>query len=152
MYVCSFNRTEMKSIRSFLINEVKKTKLKTTILVKSPEQLEAEFSEAVALNNEWNAECSKIREARLEQFYKDRREEVLEKLQGKEERNEILKQKVLSRIEKELEQSPTFITEKNIDQAIELALTNIADYNFAIDLDGNIYKGDQKPNQDHNTK
>lgn len=34
-----------------------------------------------------------------------------------------------------------YILPENIDQVIENALTNIVDYNFAIDLNGNIYRG-----------
>lgn len=39
------------------------------------------------------------------------------------------------------ENSEHFITETNIDEAIEKALTNIVDHNFAIDTEGNIFEG-----------
>lgn len=37
--------------------------------------------------------------------------------------------------------SKTFITAKNIDEAIEKALVDHVDYNFAIDKEGNRYIG-----------
>lgn len=40
------------------------------------------------------------------------------------------------------EKSKTYITEENIDEAIEKALDNVVDHKYAIDLAGNIYKGD----------
>lgn len=39
------------------------------------------------------------------------------------------------------EKSKTFITAENIDDAIERALANHVDYNFAIDTEGNHYTG-----------
>lgn len=39
------------------------------------------------------------------------------------------------------ERSKTFITAENIDEAIERALANHVDYNFAIDTEGNRYIG-----------
>lgn len=39
------------------------------------------------------------------------------------------------------EQSNTFIRREQIDAAIEDALANPSDFNFAIDLQGNIYTG-----------
>lgn len=39
------------------------------------------------------------------------------------------------------ERSKTFITAENIDEAIERALANPVDYNFAIDVEGNRYVG-----------
>jgi hypothetical protein len=39
------------------------------------------------------------------------------------------------------EQASSFITRENIDQAIEEALANPVDYNFSIDLQGNIHRG-----------
>ena len=39
------------------------------------------------------------------------------------------------------ELSKNFITLENLDAAIEYALANPVDYNFSIDLQGNMYKG-----------
>lgn len=39
------------------------------------------------------------------------------------------------------ELSKTFITKEKLDEAIEFALSNPVDYNFALDLNGNMYSG-----------
>lgn len=46
------------------------------------------------------------------------------------------------------ERSKTYILKENLDQAIEFALANPVDYNYAIDLQENIYTGrtSNKPN------
>lgn len=46
------------------------------------------------------------------------------------------------------ERSKTYILKENLDQAIEYALANPVDYNYAIDLQENIFTGrtSKKPN------
>lgn len=39
------------------------------------------------------------------------------------------------------ERSKSYITKENLDAAIDHALANPVDHNFAIDLQGNIYRG-----------
>lgn len=135
----------MKAIRLFLREEVLKASLPSTtsVLLKSPEQVQAEFDEALKINNEWNAECAKVRAVRMEKKMKEQEEYVLERLAAKEERDEERRQQVREAIELQKVQSKHFITEANIDEAIERALADVVDYNFAIDLDGNMIKGSQ---------
>lgn len=63
----------MKAIRSFLREEVMQAKLPSTtsVLLKSPEQIQAEFDEALKINDEWNAECAKVRAVRIESQMKE---------------------------------------------------------------------------------
>uniref|UniRef100_A0A336LUY8 Small ribosomal subunit protein mS26 n=1 Tax=Culicoides sonorensis TaxID=179676 RepID=A0A336LUY8_CULSO len=144
MFKLSTNyRTQMKAIRSFLHQEVQKASLPSTtsVLLKSPEQLELEFQETLKINEVWNAECAKVRAARMEQKLKEQRDYVLERLQAKEERDEEREERIRNIIEQQKIEAKNFITEENIDEAIERAIANVVDYNFAIDLDGNMYKG-----------
>lgn len=133
----------MKAIRSFLREEVMQAKLPSTtsVLLKSPEQIQAEFDEALKINDEWNAECAKVRAVRIESQMKEQEQYVFERLAVKEERDEELRLKVREAIELQKLESKNFITEENIDEAIERALTDVVDYNFALDLDGNMIKG-----------
>lgn len=133
----------MKAVRAFLREEVMQAKLPSTtsVLLKSPEQIQAEYDEAVKMNDEWNAECAKVRAVRIEKQMKDQEQYVLERLAAKEEREEELRLKVKAAIKLQQEESKHFITEENIDEAIERALTDIVDYDFALDLDGNMIKG-----------
>lgn len=39
------------------------------------------------------------------------------------------------------ERSKSFITKEKLDGAIEFALSNPVDYNFALDIQGNMYSG-----------
>lgn len=135
----------MKAIRMFLRQEVATASLPSTtsILLKSPEQVQAEFDEAIKINTEWNAECAKVRAVRMEKKLKEQEQYVLERLALKEERDEEKRKLVREAIELQKDQSKHFITEENIDEAIERALANVVDYNFAIDMDGNMYKGSQ---------
>lgn len=135
----------MKAIRMFLRQEVATASLPSTtsILLKSPEQVQAEFDEAIKINTEWNAECAKVRAVRMEKKLKEQEQYVLERLALKEERDEEKRKLVREAIELQKDQSKHFITEENIDEAIERALANVVDYNFAIDIDGNMYKGSQ---------
>lgn len=135
----------MKAIRMFLRQEVATASLPSTtsILLKSPEQVQAEFDEAIKINTEWNAECAKVRSVRMEKKLKEQEQYVLERLALKEERDEEKRKLVREAIELQKDQSKHFITEENIDEAIERALANVVDYNFAIDMDGNMYKGSQ---------
>lgn len=129
----------------FLRQEVATASLPSTtsILLKSPEQVQAEFDEAIKINTEWNAECAKVRAVRMEKKLKEQEQYVLERLALKEERDEEKRKLVREAIELQKDQSKHFITEENIDEAIERALANVVDYNFAIDMDGNMYKGSQ---------
>lgn len=125
----------------FLRKENEKNMSKVSVLHKSPEQIQAEWDECVAKNEQWNAEVAQIRAVRLEKEAEEQREYVLQKLTEKEQRMEEWRGKIRATIEEQKKQMDTFITEENIDKAIEHALANPSDYNFAIDLDGNLYRG-----------
>ncbi|XP_063701451.1 small ribosomal subunit protein mS26 [Culicoides brevitarsis] len=145
MKMSSHYRSQMKGLRAFLRVEVLQASLPSTtsVLLKSPEQLQAEFDEALKINSEWNAECAKIRARRIEKQLKEQEELVLEKLAAKEEREEEIRKKVRQAVELQKFESTKFITEENIDEAIEKSLANEVDYNFAIDLEGNMIQGSQ---------
>jgi hypothetical protein len=48
------------------------------------------------------------------------------------------------------EKSRYYITEENIDEAIENALNNIVSYNYAIDLNGTKFDGENKSKEADN--
>ncbi|CAH2227287.1 jg11775, partial [Pararge aegeria aegeria] len=53
--------------------------------------------------------------------------------------------KASEQIREQKELSSTFITPENLDAAIDQALANPIDYNYAIDLKGNQYPGRDTP-------
>jgi small subunit ribosomal protein S26 len=142
-------RTAMKSIRRFLTH-------KHSVLLQAKADTEAlhrAFEEDLArcntINDQWNEELRVIREERVAKqlekdinFAKNRMEALLEEKEAKlAAAEEIVKQ------HKEL--VTTFITPESLDEAIEKAINNPVDYNFAIDLQGNRIVGrETKPGQE----
>lgn len=137
-------RTQMRSLRLFFREEVESKKIKTQESL-TPADEEAEFQRCSALNDGWNLEISKIRDERVAKENAERREFIQGRLELKKIRDKAQLEAIEAKVRKEKENSSTFITRKNIDQAIEHALANPVDYNFSIDLQGNIYKGNEKP-------
>lgn len=130
-------RTSIKSIRRFLTyrySELLQAKSDTEQLKKA---FEEDFVRCKAINDEWNAELKKQREERIAKqleeeikFAENRKREWLE-------REKIVLAEAEEIVRKEKEVVGTFITPETLDEAIETALNNPVDYNFAIDLEGN---------------
>lgn len=101
---------------------------------------EREFEESRRINNEWNESVAAERKKRLE---KEKEEEV-KRVEMKLQKNAEEMAKKLIEIEAEvatvLEQAENFITEQNIDAAIDEALKHVENHNYTIDVHGNIQK------------
>lgn len=134
----------MRSVRAFFREEVERKKIIVAQAL-TPADEEAEFQRCSAINAEWNFEISKRRDARLIQENAERREYILGRLELKKIRDREELEKIEARVRQEKVNSATFITRDNIDKAIEHALANQADYNFSVDLQGNIYRGNERP-------
>uniref|UniRef100_A0A1A9V554 Small ribosomal subunit protein mS26 n=1 Tax=Glossina austeni TaxID=7395 RepID=A0A1A9V554_GLOAU len=136
-------RTQMRSIRQYLREENQRIAETTTTdhIALTPKQEEEEFNRCLQENEKWNNEINKIRELRLAKEREETKAYVQEKLRLAEEREEEKMQRIESLVKKEKELSKTFITHEKLDEAIEHALANPVDYNFALDLQGNIYRG-----------
>jgi len=106
---------------------------------------EKDFEACNAINDEWNAEVAKKREIKLTEIREKRRNIILQRLLAQEQRHEIQKKILNEQIRKTKEESVTFITAENVDAAIEECLTNIVNYNRALDLEGNWHEGKYPP-------
>ncbi|CRL02046.1 CLUMA_CG015061, isoform A [Clunio marinus] len=137
-------KLQMNSVRAFFREEVMNKK-KLIAQGQTPADEEAEFERCKSINDEWNQEIANIRDARYARIMKKRCEKLETSLDHLERIKELQMTKIEERVRIQKEKSTTFITRKNIDQAIEHALSNQVDFNFSIDLQGNIYKGDEKP-------
>ncbi|XP_012287639.1 probable 28S ribosomal protein S26, mitochondrial [Orussus abietinus] len=104
-----------------------------------------DFERCFKMNEEWNKNIANNREKRLLAVEAALKERVLQKIIMAEKEAEEQRKLVDERIRKEKEIAHTFITEKNIDAAIENILENVVDYNVAIDADGNRYEGKYEP-------
>jgi len=106
---------------------------------------EEDFKACNAINDEWNAEVAKKREIKLAEMRENRQNVILERLLAQEQRHEMQKKMLNEQIKKTKEESVTFITAENVDAAIEECLTNIINYNRALDLEGNWHEGKYPP-------
>jgi len=106
---------------------------------------EEDFEACKAINDEWNAEVAKTREIKLAEMREKRRNIILQRLLEQEQRYETQKKILNELIKKTKEESVTFITAENVDAAIEECLTNIVNYNRALDLEGNWHEGKYPP-------
>ncbi|XP_017863592.1 PREDICTED: probable 28S ribosomal protein S26, mitochondrial [Drosophila arizonae] len=136
-------KTQLRSVRQYLREEVVRQQETSTAdhIVLTPEQEEAEFQRCVEVNAAWNAKIAKEREVRLAKEREEKVAYVQERLEAGKLREEERRERANERVRYEIEQSKTFITRENLDEAIETALANPVDYNFAIDLAGNMIKG-----------
>lgn len=131
-------RTAMKSLMQHFENEFKKSQVQFDEITIN-KIADEDFIQSNLINDEWNMQIAKIREVRLAKEKEERKETILKKLLKKEERDKQREQKIEEHVKKLKEEVPTFITAANIDKAIEEALINIVNHEYAIDLKGNIY-------------
>ena len=132
----------MRAVRTFLREEVERKKL-IVAQEMTPADEEAEYQRCSSVNDEWNFEVSKIRNARIAKETAEQREFIQSRLELKKIRDAENLAKIEELVRKEKENAATFITRDNIDKAIEEALANPVDYNFAIDSSGVIHKGEK---------
>lgn len=139
-------KTLMKSVMSFFIEKQKEVQfsLDTNVV---QDNIQRDFEICSSINDKWNKEVAIIREERLARERKARQEEIARILEAKKERDLKLQMKIDEEINKAKEEAQTFITSKNIDEAILNALENIIDHNMAIDHKGNFYKDKPEENE-----
>ncbi|XP_022168143.1 probable 28S ribosomal protein S26, mitochondrial [Myzus persicae] len=134
-------RTTMKSIQKQLEYELETSYTGQEVLQEIANKEEVLWAKCMDINDNWNAEVALEREQRLANEREARREDILAQLIEKEEN----KKKKLAAVEEiirlEKEKSKTYITAENIDEAIEKALDHVVDHKYALDLAGNILKG-----------
>lgn len=142
--------TQMKAVRRFLMDEVEASKLvsRAGMIIQTPEEEAAEWEEIQRINDDWNRQVADVRDKRLAEEREQRRNFILERLVAKEQREQEKREQVEARVRLEKELSKTYITRDNIDKAIEMALVQPVSYNFAIDLNGNIHRSDDRQSEE----
>ncbi|XP_026805368.1 probable 28S ribosomal protein S26, mitochondrial [Rhopalosiphum maidis] len=134
-------RTTMKSIQKQLEYELETSYTGQEVLQEIVNKEELLWAKCMDINDNWNAEVALEREQRLANERETRREEILAQLIEKEEEKKKKLEAIEEIIRLEKEKSKTYITIDNIDEAIEKALDNVVDHKYALDLAGNIIKG-----------
>jgi Mitochondrial ribosome subunit S26 len=134
----------MRSVRAWFREEFENKKLMVAQSL-TPADEEAEFQRCSSINEQWNLEISKKRDARVAAENAERRAHIEKTLIYKAEKEKQIAEEVDDIVRKEKAAAKTFITRDNVDKAIEEALANLTEYNFSIDLQGTIYKGSDQP-------
>ncbi|XP_017491872.1 PREDICTED: probable 28S ribosomal protein S26, mitochondrial isoform X2 [Rhagoletis zephyria] len=136
-------KLQMRSIRQYLREEVLRLNVTTTAdhIVLTPEQEEAEFQRCMQENEVWNQAIAAERNARLQKDRERQAGEIRERLDAARLREEERLERAEEIVRREKELAKTYVTRENLDTAIEQALANPVDYNFSLDLKGNIYRG-----------
>ncbi|KAL1122506.1 hypothetical protein AAG570_002837 [Ranatra chinensis] len=134
-------KTAMKSIRYYFTQRAVKLATGPEVVAEHKRLEEEDHSNCIRLNDEWNAEVALLREERIMREKEAKHEAILKAVEDHKRQMEERRLKVEEFIRLEKEKSKTYITPQNIDAAIERALSNEVDYNFSIDVQGNIYKG-----------
>lgn len=138
-------KTQLRAVRGFLMADTNAREATSTAdhLIISPEQMEEEFRQCSEVNDKWNAEIAQVRNQRLAIEREAQRELILQRLDALKDRTASRRVSAEELVRLEKERVKSLITPANIDQAIEAALAETKDYNFAIDLSGKIYRSEQ---------
>ncbi|XP_003369384.1 tetratricopeptide repeat protein 1 [Trichinella spiralis] len=111
-----------------------------------------EFRQLLLKNDELNKLQQEKREKEFQAEKEKLKEEIIQlveqHLNENEEKHAVREQEVLEMIVNEHENSKHFVTYENLDEKIEEALESPTDFNYALDLNGNMFKG--KPLEKYN--
>ena len=95
----------------------------------------------LADNDEENKRIAEARALRLLNEAEERKSRIQNELIAHEEQEKILLEKVEVKVEKEIVEMENRIKPEDLERAIETALANPVDFEYAIDLQGNIFRG-----------
>ncbi|XP_023954047.1 probable 28S ribosomal protein S26, mitochondrial [Bicyclus anynana] len=139
--------TQMRAIRRFYHEEmIKERSSLQSASSEMSQRLEAEeWEKCVQINDKWNSQVAAEREERRKVELAAMEDFALKRMEVKDAE---MKDKIAIASEKIREQKElcsTFITPETLEAAIDHALANPTDYNFAIDLKGNQFPGRDIP-------
>ncbi|KAG5896267.1 hypothetical protein JTB14_033564 [Gonioctena quinquepunctata] len=134
-------RTQINSLRKFFYHKHNIRFLASTDPEEQKRLFEEDFQSCTELNNEWNEKQRVLREEyfadRLQKELDFAKERIgLELIKAEENQEEI--EEIVRR---EKGNAKYFISAENLDEAIENAIENPVDYNFALDSNGEQFCG-----------
>lgn len=135
-------RTYMNSLRSYIIRVEETKEVQLNELMSQAAETD-DFEHCSKMNDQWNRNVAREREIRLATEKQKKKLTIQQKLLEKKQRDAEMQARVNEEIRRAKEESLTFITAANIDEAIERALEAPVDHNYAIDINGNVYKGSE---------
>ncbi|KAJ6635043.1 putative 28S ribosomal protein S26, mitochondrial [Pseudolycoriella hygida] len=142
--------TQVRLVRKFIMNDVRQKQEISSAdhVIVTPEEQVADMQRCAELNNAWNASIAENRKQRLEKARAQKHREILARLELKIRQDEIARKAAEEAVRLEKSLAKTFILKHNLDEAIEYALANPSDYNFCINLDGEILHGRTSTNNE----
>ncbi|XP_013191027.2 small ribosomal subunit protein mS26 [Amyelois transitella] len=140
-------KTQMRAVRRFFHEEmIKEKSSKESASSEMSQNLEAEeWKRCVVINDTWNAQVALEREERRKKELATMEETVLLRMEKVDQEMKERKAKASEKIRKQMELAKTFITPETLEAAIDHALANPVDYNYAIDLKGHRFMGRDTP-------
>merc|ERR1739838_254030 len=134
-------KTCMRAIRRHLHEAYLRTSATSEFAIKEQEEIEAEHVRMMEYNQQENERVAKLREERIRQEHEADFARVKLSIAKHEEQKLIAKEEALKLIIDAQEIVKTFIRREDLTKAIESAMANPVDFNFAIDTQGHIIRG-----------
>ncbi|XP_054716587.1 probable 28S ribosomal protein S26, mitochondrial [Uloborus diversus] len=137
---------KVESLRKLFKKELESQNLDEAFLAKQEEEEEKQFHLLLEENKRENERVKKIREETLEKMFQEKQIELLQLEEERIKKMELTRQKVDEIVRKEKEKHLNYITEEKLDAAIEHAIDNPININFAISINGEIkWEGNPPP-------
>lgn len=136
-------RTKIKSIRKYFEDNYSIHNMEKFDEEQHKNTIEADFARCNVVNDEWNANVKVLREQRVNKELEDTLNVAKQRLQERIEFNAKKHEMIEEIVRREKEAAKDFITIDKIDSAIEYAINNPVDYNYALDLEGNKISGQE---------
>ncbi|KAB0804853.1 hypothetical protein PPYR_01823 [Photinus pyralis] len=134
-------RTQIKSLTGYFTEKYSTENIQQFDIEQHEKSIKDDFLKCTAINDEWNRQIKIQREERVAKELEESVNLAKQRLEERQQRQLLKLQAADVEVRRVIEDSKDFITPDKLDAAIEYALNNPVDYNFALDLDGNVYKG-----------
>lgn len=133
--------TMMRAVRRHLTEEIQRTSDTSELAMQKAADEELEHQRLMEYNQQENLRVASQREERIRKEFEADLARV-EATKEKQAKNTLQAQEEAIRLIAETQELvKTFIKREDLEDAIETALANPADYNFAIDEEGYIFRG-----------
>ncbi|KAK6635138.1 hypothetical protein RUM44_000387 [Polyplax serrata] len=115
----------------------------TNLAVIEQKLLEQKIEESFIQNDVFNSVSASMRDKRLQEELQKQEEDISLFLVNKAEQTAEFIKKVDDMVKREKVKSLSYITEENLEEAVDNCLNNVVNYNYAIDINGNKYPGSE---------
>lgn len=139
--IANHYRLYIRSISDYFVQVNRSHAVGSQEAGKEVEKREAEWQDCLMRNKQWNDSIALSRNERLLKERTNKQEEISQRILDEAKQQELRLQAIEEIVRIEKENSKSYITPENIDQAIAEALESKRDFNYAIDLKGYKFVG-----------